>query len=92
MRGLFYEFAQDERVADIADEYLYGPDILVAPVVEAGARSRAVYLPGDASTTWTDLRDGSVYAGGQTVVAAAGLDTVPAFARDGRDHGLIGLL
>ena len=92
VRGLFYEFAQDERVADIADEYLYGPDILVAPVVEAGARSRAVYLPGDASTTWTDLRDGSVYAGGQTVVAAAGLDTVPAFARDGRDHGLIGLL
>lgn len=92
VRGLFYEFPTDEHVADIADEYLYGPDILVAPVVEAGAASRSVYLPGDETTTWTDLRDGAVYVGGQSIESSAAIDTVPAFARDGRDHGLIGLL
>ena len=64
VRGLFYEFPQDESVSDIADEYMFGPDILVAPVVEAGARSREVTLPGNASITWTDLRTGKVYEGG----------------------------
>ena len=34
VRGLFYEFPQDESVSDIADEYMFGPDVLVAPVVE----------------------------------------------------------
>ena len=92
VRGLFYEFPSDEHVADLADEYMFGPDILVAPVVEPGVDFRTVYLPGDASVVWTDLRDGRTYEGGQRIEASAVLDTVPAFARDGRDHGLIGLL
>lgn len=49
-------------------------------------------LPGDKSVQWTDLRDGNVYAGGQTVTVEAELDTVPVFARNGRDHGLAGML
>ena len=92
VRGLFYEFPQDESVSDIADEYMFGPDVLVAPVVEAGARSREVTLPGNASITWTDLRTGKVYGGGQKITVDAGIDTIPAFARDGHDHGLIGML
>lgn len=92
VRGLFYEFPQDKSVSDIADEYMFGPDILVAPVVEAGARSREVTLPGNASITWTDLRTGKVYEGGQKITVDAGIDTIPAFARDGHDHGLIGML
>ncbi|NEG56050.1 glycoside hydrolase family 31 protein [Bifidobacterium platyrrhinorum] len=92
VRGLFYEFPDDGRAADVADEYMFGPDLLVAPVMEYGARERTVYLPGDASVTWTDLRDGTTHAGGSTVTAAAALDTVPVFARDGRDHGLAGRL
>ena len=91
-RGLFYEFPADETAADIADEYLFGPDVLVAPVTALGARSRRVYLPGDASVTWKDLRDGAAYAGGQWIDAAAPLDSLPVFARDGRDHGLAGLV
>ena len=92
VRALFYEFPDDPAVADVADEYMFGPDLLVAPVVELGARSRAVMLPGDKSVQWTDLRDGNVYAGGQTVTVEAELDTVPVFARNGRDHGLAGML
>ena len=92
IRGLFYEFPGEEAAADIADEYLFGPDILVAPVTELGARSREVYLPGGEATTWTNLHDGAVYAGGQTVTVEAPLDVVPAFARNGKDHGLQGLI
>lgn len=92
MRGLFYGFPDDEATADVADEYLFGPDLLVAPVTEPGARERGVYLPGDGTVSWTDLRDGRRYPGGTTVTAAAPLDSVPVFARNGRDHGLSGLL
>ncbi|KAA8820209.1 glycoside hydrolase family 31 protein [Bifidobacterium vespertilionis] len=92
VRGLFYEFPDDEAAANVADEYLFGPDLLVAPVVEAGARSRSVYLPGNESVTWTNLHDGIAYKGGQTVNVNAPIDVVPVFARDGRDHGLAGLI
>ena len=45
MRPLFYDFCGDKNVYDIGDEYMFGPDLLVAPVVEPGARKRMVYLP-----------------------------------------------
>ena len=92
IRGLFYEFPDDAAAADIADEYMLGADLLVAPVVEEGARSRSVYLPGDETTSWTDLRDGTVYTGGQTATVDAALDTIPVLARNGKDHGLAGIL
>lgn len=92
MRGLFYEFPSDATAGEVADEYMLGADLLVAPVVEAGARSRQVYLPGGSNVTWTDLRDGTTHTGGQWIETAAALDTVPVFARDSRDHGLAGHL
>lgn len=58
--------------------------------VEVGARSRRVYLPGDSSTQWQDLRDGKIYEGGQVVSAQAALDTLPVFARNGKTHDLLG--
>ena len=76
----------------MADEYLFGPDLLVAPVTALGARSREVYLPGDESTTWTNLHDGTEYAGGRTVTVDAPLDVLPLFARNGADHGLNGMI
>ena len=42
--------------------------------------------------TWTALRDGATYAGGQSVDVDCPLDTVPVFARNGATHGLDGLL
>ncbi|WP_240541871.1 TIM-barrel domain-containing protein [Bifidobacterium simiarum] len=92
VRGLFYEFPDDEKAADVADEYLFGPDLLVAPVVQLGARCRAVYLPGDETTSWTSLTDGERYSGGQTVVVETPIDVVPVFARNGNGHDLAGLL
>lgn len=80
MRPLLYDFHEDERVYDIGDEYMFGPDILVAPVVEKGVRERSVYLP--KGSRWTEGKTGKVYEGGQTVDALAPLDTIPLFYRN----------
>src|SRR5690606_15500050 len=85
MRGLFHEFPDDAAAWDVDDQFLLGPDVLVAPVLEAGAREREVYLPAGAS--WTDAATGEVHDGGATVRAQAPLDVVPVFLRDGAlDH------
>ncbi|KAA8826739.1 glycoside hydrolase family 31 protein [Bifidobacterium reuteri] len=92
VRGLFYEFPEDSIAADINDEYMFGPDLLVAPVTQSGAASRSVYLPGDETTTWTDLHTGQVHQGGVRIEAMAPLDVIPVFARNGKSHGLAGLI
>ena len=53
MRGLVMDFAADRRVWNVADEYMFGPAFLVAPVTEYKARSRKLYLPAGAS--WYDF-------------------------------------
>ena len=45
MRALPLDFPNDPKVADLRDEYMFGPAFLVAPVTEQGATSRTVYLP-----------------------------------------------
>ena len=90
MRGLFHEFPDDPRAWDVDSAYLLGPNLLVAPVLELGARSREVYLPKGA--TWTDCASGKVYSGGQTVTVDAPLDVIPVFARDGELPELVGSL
>lgn len=71
---------------------MLGSDLQVAPAVEEGARSRQVYLPGDATTQLQDLRDGAMYDGGQTITAEALLNTLPVSARDSRNHELLSIL
>ena len=81
IRGLFHDFPADPRCWDVADQYLFGPDVLVAPVLEPGATSREVYLPDGAS--WTYIASGQVHQGGRTVVVDAPLTVVPVFTRVG---------
>lgn len=88
MRALFYEFPQDAQCWEIQDSYLFGPDILVAPVCREGARSRRVYLPAGAS--WTHAGTGKIYEGGAFYQVEAPLDTLPVFLREGRQEYLIG--
>ena len=90
IRTLFFEFPDDPAAWDRKDEYLYGPDVLVAPVAEAGARQREVYLPAGAS--WTDLADGTSYPGGQTLLVEAPLHRIPAFLRNGAHAEWVGAL
>lgn len=80
-RALFMDFPNDPNVADIPDEYMYGPALLVAPVSEQGATSRKVYLP--AGADWYNYWTNEKIKGGQTITAAAPIDTIPLFVRAG---------
>ncbi len=79
MRPLFFDFAEDHESAEIDDQFLLGPDLLVAPVLEEGARSRKVYLP--LGTSWTDAWSGQSYEGGRYIVADAPLERIPLYLR-----------
>ena len=79
MRTLFYMYPEDCACWDVEDEYMYGPDVLVAPVLYAGQTKRSVYLPkGD---DWVESATGREYQGGQCVEADAPLDVIPVFVR-----------
>ena len=90
MRTLFYEFPADDNCWDITDSYMFGPDILVAPVVHEGARSRQVYLPKDAE--WVQAGSGKRYEGGKSYEIEAPIETLPVFLRDGRQGYLVEML
>lgn len=81
MRPLFFDFAEDKESWNVEDAYMFGPDLLVAPVMEAGATERRVYLP--AGTKWTDAYTKKVYEGGNYVTVPAPIDVIPVFMREG---------
>lgn len=83
MRTLFYEFPQDAKSWEVDDQYMFGPDLLVAPVMDAGLRQRPVYLP--AGTQWKNVWTGEMLEGGQTVQVDAPLEVIPLFLRGGKD-------
>ncbi len=80
VRHLMLEFPEDRATWSISDQYLLGPDLLVAPVVAEGATRRSVYLP--AGATWFHVWTGDAYEGGQTVEIDAPIGSPPVFARD----------
>ena len=81
MRPLFLEYPGDPTAYQVEDQYLFGPDLLVAPILEHGARSRTVYLP--EGSTWTDAWTGAAHDGGRTIEVDAPLERIPLFLRDG---------
>ena len=81
MRALFMDFPSDPLVADIRDEYMFGPAVLVAPVTDQGATTRSVYLP--AGSDWYNYWTNGRIHGGQTITVDAPIDTIPLFVRAG---------
>jgi alpha-glucosidase len=81
IRPTFHDFPDDPRCLEDGDDMLLGPSLLVAPVVEPGALTRAVYLPN--GTRWFDWWTGEALDGGQTVTRPAPYDRPPLFAREG---------
>ncbi len=86
MRPLFFDFAADAQAWNVEDCYMFGPDLLVAPVMEAGATQRSVYLP--AGCKWTDANTKAVYEGGRYVTVPAPRDVIPVFIREGKDYDI----
>jgi alpha-glucosidase len=81
MRPLWFAYPADTRASLVDDQFLLGADLLVAPVVHEGQRSREVYFPqGDA---WLDWWDGSRHEGGTSAKVAAPLERLPLFIRAG---------
>lgn len=79
-RPLVFDHQYDPTVRDLDDEFLLGPDLLVAPVFEPGCTARQVYLP---AGTWYDWHSGEVVEGGTFRVAPTPMATIPIFARGG---------
>ncbi len=81
LRGLVMDFPADRAVLNIPDQFMFGPAILVSPVLEPNAKSRNVYLP--AETHWYDFWTGHAHMGGAAVNAPAALDSMPLHIRAG---------
>ena len=81
MRPLFYDFPEDETVWNVEDEFMFGPDVLVAPVLERGQREKTVYLP--KGSTWVNIWDGKKAEGGRMLQVDTPLGQIPVFTRNG---------
>jgi len=79
LRALFVEYPDDPGSWAVEDEYLFGSDILVAPLFEEGATGRSVYLPPGG---WIDYQTGRTYAGGWQRIEAGEIPAV-VLVRDG---------
>ena len=81
MRSLWMDFPNDPHVFNMSNEYLFGPSLLVAPVLDQGSTTREVYLP--AGTDWYNYWTNERVHGGQTITVQAPIDTIPLFVRAG---------
>ncbi|MBK8085299.1 MAG: hypothetical protein IPK28_16590 [Devosia sp.] len=80
MRAMLLDHEDDPAAVPLWDQYMFGRDLLVAPVIEEGAASRTVYLP---HGRWWHLFEERWYEGGRTVTAATPLHHIPVFLRAG---------
>jgi len=81
MRGLVMDFGADKNVLNIADQFMFGPSILVNPVTDYKATSRKLYLP--AGCNWYDFYTGKPTAGGKTIQAEAPYTRMPLYIKEG---------
>jgi len=81
LRGLFMEYPHDEQALAIDDQFLFGEELLVAPVLRKGERVRRLYLP---EGEWYDFHDPrQTYFGGETIAYRAPLSVIPLFVKKG---------
>lgn len=82
MRPMFFDFYADEVCYTIEDQYMYGEDILFAPIVNQGQTDRQVYLP---KGRWVNVYDRTIYEGQQFLKCHAELDQFIAFVKEGSE-------
>lgn len=81
MRPLIYEFQDDKKLLEESFDFMLGSSILIANVLEKGAKTRKVYLPEGA--VWFDWDTKQTYEGGQTIEVEVSLNSIPMFFRSG---------
>ena len=80
MRSLWIHYPRDPAAVACGDQFLWGRDLLVSPVVAKGATSRRLYLP---AGTWHDYWTEERVAGGQEIDRVVTLETMPLHVRAG---------
>ena len=80
MQALWLKYYTDPKTATIDDEYLFGDNMLVAPVITQGATTRTLYLP---KGNWYPLNGGNAVAGGVSVTVDAPMDSIPVYVPAG---------
>lgn len=80
MRSMFYEFPDDDQTSELMDQYMFGSDLLVAPIIKENDRQRTVYLPQDVQ--WIHASSGECFTGGQVVSIKAEIEDIPIFVRE----------
>ncbi|MBP3040309.1 DUF5110 domain-containing protein [Bacillaceae bacterium Marseille-Q3522] len=80
VRPLVMEYPRDPETFQCSDEFLFGSQILIAPILRPGQTRRSVYLPEGA---WYDFWTEQVYEGGKYHLITADLDTLPIFVKAG---------
>lgn len=92
MRLLSFDYPTDRKVWDISDQYMFGPSLMVCPVLSemyydvdsnplSVEKEREVYFP--EGNNWVDIRDGKLYEGGTTKMVSADISSIPVFAVEG---------
>lgn len=79
MRPLFYDYPEDPDAWNVEDQFMFGPDLLVAPIIYEGAHSRKVYLPD--GNSWVNPWTNEPFEGGQWINAEAPLHIIPLYTR-----------
>ncbi len=80
MRSLWLHYPEDAKAREAGDQYLWGRDLMIAPVFEKGATARELYLP---EGEWFDFWTGKAQPGGRTVSREVDLATLPIYVRAG---------
>ena len=80
VRPLIFEYQDDENVYECEDQFMLGPNILIAPILEEYADTRRVYLP---KGEWYDFHNDNKYNGGSDFEVKAGIDQIPIFIKAG---------
>lgn len=79
IRSLFYEFPEDEKTWEETTNYMFGHDLLVAPVTAKSLSDMTVYLP--EGVEWIEVFTGKHYSGGTSYTVPISLDSIPVFCR-----------
>ena len=90
-RPLVMDFRGDPLTWNVADQFMFGPALMVNPVIEAKATKRRVYLPKKDAVCSADFWTGEKLAGGEYVEASAPLDWIPLYVKGGSDYCRSGL-
>ena len=82
MRPMFFDYYKDPVCYELEDQYMFGEDILFAPIAEQGCISRKVYLP---EGSWQDVNSKAIVKGGQWIECEAPIDKFIAFVKEGAE-------